>query len=91
VRHQLEASNMPVDETPDDDSCRHTYNFAPGNHGLVYRADGPEYGNKGREEMKDEQNEPAQGQTNDPTLATSPDEQVTKYKLQAMKWGGCVL
>ena len=34
---------MPVEEAPDDDSnVRQSYNFAPGYHGLVYRADGPE-------------------------------------------------
>jgi putative SOS response-associated peptidase YedK len=36
---------MPVEEAPDDDSnVRQSYNFAPGYHGLVYRADGPETG-----------------------------------------------
>jgi hypothetical protein len=36
---------MPVDEAPDDDSnVRQSYNFAPGYHGLVYRADCPETG-----------------------------------------------
>jgi putative SOS response-associated peptidase YedK len=36
---------MPVDSAPDDDSnVRQSYNFAPGYHGLVYRADGPETG-----------------------------------------------
>jgi putative SOS response-associated peptidase YedK len=40
---------MPVEEAPDDDSnVRQSYNFAPGYHGLVYRADGPETG--GQEE-----------------------------------------
>ncbi|KAI4908369.1 hypothetical protein J4E90_008994 [Alternaria incomplexa] len=49
VRQQLEQSQMPVEEAPDDDSnVRQSYNFAPGYHGLVYRADGPETG--GQEE-----------------------------------------
>ncbi|KAI4698699.1 hypothetical protein J4E81_005310 [Alternaria sp. BMP 2799] len=49
VRQQLEQSQMPVEEAPDDDSnVRKSYNFAPGYHGLVYRADGPETG--GQEE-----------------------------------------
>ncbi|KAI4709361.1 hypothetical protein J4E89_006110 [Alternaria sp. Ai002NY15] len=49
VRQQLEQSHMPVEEAPDDDSnVRQSYNFAPGYHGLVYRADGPETG--GQEE-----------------------------------------
>ncbi|KAL1794494.1 hypothetical protein ACET3X_007915 [Alternaria dauci] len=45
VRQQLEQSQMPVEEAPDDDgNVRQSYNFAPGYHGLVYRADGPETG-----------------------------------------------
>lgn len=40
VRHQLEHAQMPVDDAPDDNSVRQSYNFAPGYHGLVYRADG---------------------------------------------------
>ncbi|KAF2659912.1 DUF159-domain-containing protein [Lophiostoma macrostomum CBS 122681] len=39
VRHQLEQLHMPVNEAPDDEGVRQTYNFAPGYHGLVYRAD----------------------------------------------------
>ncbi|CAN9172677.1 unnamed protein product [Alternaria alternata] len=47
VRQQLEQSQMPVEEAPDDDSnVRQSYNFAPGYHGLVYRADGPETGDQ---------------------------------------------
>lgn len=34
---------MPVAEAPDDDgNVRQSYNFAPGYHGLVYRADSSE-------------------------------------------------
>jgi putative SOS response-associated peptidase YedK len=34
---------MPVAEAPDDDgNVRQSYNFAPGYHGLVYRAEAPE-------------------------------------------------
>ncbi|USP81633.1 hypothetical protein yc1106_08907 [Curvularia clavata] len=47
VRRQLEQSHMPVEEAPDDDSnVRQSYNFAPGYHGLVYRADGLESGHQ---------------------------------------------
>ena len=35
---------MPSREAPDDDQVRQTYNFAPGYHGIVYRADVPDYG-----------------------------------------------
>jgi hypothetical protein len=74
VRQQLEA-NMPVDEAPDDDAVRTSYNFAPGYNGLVYRADVPDYG------IPD----------TDPTEAEHMEEahtaEETHYKLQAMKWG----
>lgn len=30
---------MPVEEAPDDDAVHPSYNFAPGYHGLVYRAE----------------------------------------------------
>lgn len=73
---------MPVDDAPDDDDVRQTYNFAPGNHGLVYRADVPDYGAGPRQHEPEEstsENEPATTQIEDP--------QETRYKLQAMKWG----
>jgi putative SOS response-associated peptidase YedK len=43
---------MTVDEAPpdEDDSIRHTYNFAPGNHGLVYRAEGPDHRGEGAQD-----------------------------------------
>ncbi|KAF2036425.1 DUF159-domain-containing protein [Setomelanomma holmii] len=45
VRQQFEQSHMPVEEAPDDDDdVRQSYNFAPGYHGLIYRADGQEHG-----------------------------------------------
>jgi hypothetical protein len=90
VRQQLEQAQMPVDESPDEDSdsLRHSYNFAPGYHGLVYRADGPDRGGRNHggdrhEQIKTDMEDVDHG---------SPVEE-TKYKLQAMKWGrmSCVL
>lgn len=76
---------MPVEDAPDDDDVRQTYNFAPGSHGLVYRADVPEYGAGRRhdEGAGHTVDDPAEGE------ATSglEDPKETKYKLQAMKWG----
>ena len=71
---------MPVDEAPDDEDVRQTYNFAPGNHGLVYRADVPDYGARGRH-----------GDTTEDGAATNGVEEPkeTRYKLQSMKWGVC--
>ncbi|KAG9977437.1 hypothetical protein KCU98_g10062, partial [Aureobasidium melanogenum] len=55
VRRRLQDENMPVDEAPDDDDndTRQTYNFAPGNHGLVYRADVPDSGAATQPQDKD--------------------------------------
>ena len=72
---------MPVAEAPDDDDVRQTYNFAPGSHGLVYRADVPDHGAGPRRHDGDgaaEDNE-------EPVDLEDPKE--TRYKLQAMKWG----
>ena len=70
---------MPVAEAPDDDDVRETYNFAPGNHGLVYRADVPDYGSG------DRPHEDSTDQEGPSTRSEDPNE--TRYKLQSMKWG----
>lgn len=77
---------MPVDDAPNDDDVRQTYNFAPGNHGLVYRADVPDYG-AGR--RRNEGNESTEGDRDgeEDVSTTVEDPKETKYKLQAMKWG----
>jgi putative SOS response-associated peptidase YedK len=75
---------MPVDDPPDQDdndndndsNTRQTYNFAPGNHGLVYRADVPDSGAGTQPGDKDK------AATVDGAATTE-----TRYKLQAMKWG----
>ena len=85
MRHQLQNDNMPVDEAPEDDDVRETYNFAPGYYGLVYRADLPDYGAGPRPHDRGE------GQDgNDDIAEKSPateGSEETRYKLQAMKWG----
>ncbi|KAF2874419.1 hypothetical protein BDV95DRAFT_487767 [Massariosphaeria phaeospora] len=95
VRQQLEQGHMHVDEAPDDDQVRHTYNFAPGNHGLVFRADGPEYGGSKAADKQEQDHGAHHEEGNktledvDATLSVPADGSVhdTKYKLQAMKWG----
>lgn len=72
---------MPVAEAPDDDDVRQTYNFAPGSHGLVYRADVPDHG-AGRRHRDGE----GAAESNDEPLDLE-DPKETRYKLQAMKWG----
>ncbi|CAC9886681.1 unnamed protein product [Aureobasidium pullulans] len=78
ARRRLQQENMPADEAPDDDdnTVRQTYNFAPGNHGLVYRADVPDSGAASQPQDKDK---------TDTVDGAATKE--TRYKLQAMKWG----
>ena len=86
VRHQFEDHGMPVADAPDDDDLRQTYNFAPGYHGLVYRADVPDHGAGNRNQHQrrsDEEDEVADDEVSPPI--EEPKE--TRYKLQAMKWG----
>ena len=75
---------MPVYGAPDDDDVRQTYNFAPGNHGLVYRADVPDHGTRDPQQVDRDGNadEDLASQT---SQAEEPKE--TRYKLQAMRWG----
>ncbi|KAK3316742.1 hypothetical protein B0H66DRAFT_641533 [Apodospora peruviana] len=47
VRRMLQDENMPVYDALDDEgegAPRQSYNFAPGYHGIVYRADVPDWG-----------------------------------------------
>jgi hypothetical protein len=65
---------MPVEEAPNDDEVRQSYNFAPGYHGLVYRAEGS--GNSGQKEKDVEAKDQSKFEGQD-----------VKYKLQSMQWG----
>lgn len=67
---------MPVEDAPGDDEVRQSYNFAPGYHGLVYRADGPEHGGQHTDKEEEKEQVKSEGATSD-----------TKYKLQSMQWG----
>ncbi|KAH7396933.1 hypothetical protein DE146DRAFT_789561 [Phaeosphaeria sp. MPI-PUGE-AT-0046c] len=80
VRQQLEESQMPVEDAPGDDEVRQSYNFAPGYHGLVYRADGPEHGGQHGDKEAERAEFKQEG-------ATGEGDSNTKYKLQAMQWG----
>ena len=85
---------MPVDEAPEDDEIRETYNFAPGYHGLVYRADVPDRGaGSSSQQERNEPGAPSQSQdehTQEKTTTHATQSDVpgtTRYKLQKMKWG----
>lgn len=74
--------DMPVDDYPADEgdgAPRQSYNFAPGYHGIVYRADTPDRGAGHREPRDDEAKET--------TTETEKKTEATEYKLQSMKWG----
>ena len=75
---------MPVADAPDDDEVRQSYNFAPGYHGLVYRADVPDYG-AGARPTNEEGSQKVTEVVSNPTSIEDPKE--IRYKLQAMKWG----
>lgn len=84
----LMEQNMPVDDAPADEgegAPRQSYNFAPGYHGIVYRADTPDWGAGHREARghdqrtaadNDDEGTESKGKTGEP-----------EYKLQSMKWG----
>jgi putative SOS response-associated peptidase YedK len=80
---------MPVDEAPDDDdddrAPRQSYNFAPGYHGIVYRADTPDWGAGPRNRKKGEGDSEEQYAAEAEEDANEPQE--IRYKLQSMKWG----
>lgn len=80
---------MPVDEAPDDndDTIRQSYNFAPGYHGLVYRANTADSGASRPDEDEarfDEGKEAVEEQASEVDGSMTKE---TRYKLQGMKWG----
>ncbi|KAJ5823492.1 hypothetical protein N7447_005832 [Penicillium robsamsonii] len=89
IRQHLQDQGMQVDEAPDDDEVRETYNFAPGNFGVVYRADitdkrsyNPQQDTDSEHQTRTSENE-GDVSSNDKTA----DSTAIKYKLQSMKWG----
>jgi len=77
ILQMLQDDGIPIDEAPADEgpgSPRQTYNFAPGYHGIVFRAQG---GHRSPV-CEDHADQPA-GDTKELSPVT--------YKLQSMKWG----
>lgn len=83
VRQRLANENMPSEEAPDDedDRIRQSYNFAPGYHGLIYRANTADRGAGSDDHL--ESQDAGHEQPRVDGLATKE----TKYKLQAARWG----
>lgn len=80
IQQRMQEQDMQVDEAPDDDAVRETFNFAPGNFGAVYRAEVAD-----KESYNAQQDADSEHQHQD--LEKGKDNTVTKYKLQSMKWG----
>lgn len=102
VRQRLNEQNMPADEAPDDDNdhIRQSYNFAPGYHGLIYRAatsdsgagsHSNDDGDDDRQANVEDTSEPSpkRAKTSHATSKSADGRATreTKYKLQAAKWG----
>lgn len=90
IQQRLQDQGMQVDEAPEDDAVRETYNFAPGNFGAVYRADVHETGrsNLGHNADSERQNQDAdKGKYDDGSKIEPSDKAAVEYKLQSMKWG----
>ncbi|KAM0542030.1 hypothetical protein ACHAPJ_013005, partial [Fusarium lateritium] len=82
IRQMLEDDGLEIDDTPHDDgddAPRNSYNFAPGYHGIVYRADTPDQGAGSQDKHQENQKTNAQSSTK--------AEKHVQYKLQSMKWG----
>ncbi|KAI0892330.1 DUF159-domain-containing protein [Annulohypoxylon nitens] len=91
VRQMLQDNDMTVDEAPDDEgdgAPRQSYNFAPGYHGIVYRANAPDWGAGPRRQHANASNEaPTDSDGQDKVGHDDSTSQPTSYKLQSMKWG----
>ena len=83
----MQEHGMPVDEAPDDDAVRETYNFAPGSFGAVYRADVPEHGRSDVADSEDQNQNHEKSQGDKNQMSKSADKEAIRYKLQSMKWG----
>lgn len=87
MRQQLEDRGMQVDEAPDDDDIRETFNFAPGNFGAVYRADSPDIAH-GKHQAADEVQHDQHKTSKETQIEESQDKnEPIRYKIQSMKWG----
>jgi putative SOS response-associated peptidase YedK len=93
VRYQIQQQGLPVEDAPDDDDVRETYNFAPGSYGLVYRADVPDHGVRAEDEearrggSEVDQQGAADESHEEPPKSSQAGHKDYKYQLKAMKWG----
>ena len=89
---------MPAEDGSEDEDghVRQTYNFAPGSHGLIYRAStsdrgaSEQGGNEDREEDATDERPRKRIKTSGPATLADVDGMATseiKYKLQSARWG----
>jgi len=83
-----------VDEAPEDDEARETYNFPPGSYGLVYRADVPDSGVRDEDQPApsdgpDESSTPDESlhEAQQPPQSSQTANKKYKYQIKVMKWG----
>ncbi|KAI9786365.1 MAG: hypothetical protein M1816_008026 [Peltula sp. TS41687] len=85
VRHQLQHdAGLPIDDAPDDEATRQSYNVAPGYYELIYRADVPDWGAGASKHHQEAQKDTAAAAAEE---GDGGEDEHVKYKLQAMKWG----
>ncbi|KAJ9494943.1 hypothetical protein H2202_009648 [Exophiala xenobiotica] len=88
VRYQLQQQGLPVDDAPQDDEARETYNFPPGAYGLVYRAEVPDHGIRDGNEAEANDDAAQADQTmQDHAEPPSSQPDSYKYEIKVMKWG----
>ncbi|KAK5080884.1 hypothetical protein LTR05_008200 [Lithohypha guttulata] len=95
VRYQLQQQNMQVDNAPNDDEARETYNFPPGAYGLVYRAEVPDNGLSDDGQGNTENDTTNEGAYDGAEAQETQEEPSShkkagfngKYELKTMKWG----
>ena len=89
---------MQVDNAPEDDEARETYNFPPGAYGLVYRAEVADSGVRDTDETPQDgagtseeavEYEIPASDAPEPShdAPASQKQQSFKYELKCMKWG----
>lgn len=78
---------MQVDEVPEDDEVRETYNFAPGYNGAVYRADVSDRGFIDDPREQDATDDPQEPSLEAVDSVERDTDRKLKYKIQSMRWG----
>ena len=88
VRHRMQQQGLQVDQAPDDDDVRETFNFAPGNNGAVYCAQLPSPASSDNvPDHEPEQQQQQQQEESSSEIEQNTEKDAPTYKIQSMKWG----